>query len=242
MGYEGAAPGVVRDHQVRAVQGVGAREGRILKCPTQVLLRPQRFDDGRFESLSPEDLTELLRAQKAAAWRDVSMLEVLYGSGLRISELTGLRVRDLHLEDGLALVRGKGEKARIVPVGGGATRMLLRYLGDWRPSLERPRVSKGVVFLNQRGGEMSRTGAWSVVKSAVRLAEPKAVKLGFPIQTETTPHTFRHSFATHLLKGGADLVAVQEMLGHADIGTTQIYTHVDRTYLQEEHRRYHPRA
>lgn len=180
--------------------------------------------------------------QKAAAWRDAAMLEVLYGSGLRISELTGLRIQDLHLDDGLAQVRGKGGKARIVPVGGRATRMLLRYLGDWRRSLERPRVSKGVVFLNQRGGELSRTGAWNVVKTAVRLAEPKAAKLGIPILTETTPHTFRHSFATHLLKGGADLVAVQEMLGHADIGTTQIYTHVDRTYLQEEHRRYHPRA
>jgi integrase/recombinase XerD len=243
---------------LRTYFGFLVQEGHIALDPTERLEAPRR---GRPlpSVLNVEQVACILRRaearalylrghpdctmkQKAAAWRDVTMLEVLYGSGLRISELTGLRVRDLHLNDGLALVRGKGGKARIVPVGGGATRMLLRYLGDWRPSLERPRVSKGVVFLNQRGGEMSRTGAWSVVKAAVRLAEPKAAKLGIPIQTETTPHTFRHSFATHLLKGGADLVAVQEMLGHADIGTTQIYTHVDRTYLQEEHRRYHPRA
>lgn len=180
--------------------------------------------------------------QKAAAWRDAAMLEVLYGSGLRISELTGLRVRDLFLDEGFAEVRGKGDRSRIVPVGGGATRMLRQYLDVWRSSLERPRISKGVLFLNQRGGAMSRTGAWKIVKDAVEITKRKSAKLGVPILTEVTPHTFRHSFATHLIEGGADLVAVQEMLGHADIVTTQIYTHVDRTYLQQEHRRYHPRA
>ncbi len=180
--------------------------------------------------------------QKAAAWRDATMLEVLYGSGLRISELTGLRVRDLFLDEGFAVVRGKGDRSRIVPVGGRATRMLRHYLDVWRSSLERPRISKGVLFLNQRGGAMSRTAAWSVVKFAAEISKPKAAKLGIPILTEVTPHTFRHSFATHLIEGGADLVAVQEMLGHADIVTTQIYTHVDRTYLQQEHRRFHPRA
>jgi integrase/recombinase XerD len=243
---------------LRTYFGFLLQEGYIERDPTERLESPRR---GRTlpAVLSVEQVACILRRgaararkleaspdcsakQKAAAWRDVTMLELLYGSGLRISELTGLRVADLYLEDGLAMVRGKGEKARMVPVGGGATRMLHRYLGDWRPSLERPRVSRGVVFLNQRGGELSRTGAWNVVKDAVRIALPKAARLGFPILTETTPHTFRHSFATHLLKGGADLVAVQEMLGHADIGTTQVYTHIDRTYLQEEHRRYHPRA
>ena len=129
-----------------------------------------------------------------------------------------------------------------MPVGGRATRMLRHYLDVWRSSLERPRISKGALFLNQRGGAMSRTGAWKVVKDAAELAIPKTAKLGVPILTEVTPHTFRHSFATHLIEGGADLVAVQEMLGHADIVTTQIYTHVDRTYLQQEHRRFHPRA
>jgi len=243
---------------LRTYFGFLVQEGHIAQDPTERLEAPRRGQplpsvlnveqiacilrraEARARYL--ETLPDCSERKKAAAWRDVTMLEVLYGSGLRISELTGLRVPDLHLEDGLAMVQGKREKARIVPVGGGATRMLHRYLGDWRPRLERPRLSKGVVFLNQRGGQMSRTGAWNVVKAAVQIALPKAGKLGIPILTETTPHTFRHSFATHLLKGGADLVAVQEMLGHADIGTTQIYTHVDRTYLQEEHRRYHPRA
>jgi integrase/recombinase XerD len=243
---------------LRTYFGFLVQEGHIAQDPTERLEAPHRgrplpavlnveqvvciLRRGEARARYLEGLPECSVKQKAAAWRDVAMLEVLYGSGLRISELTGLRVPDLHLDDGLATVRGKGEKARIVPVGGGATRKLHRYLGDWRPSLERPRLSKGVVFLNQRGGAMSRTGAWNVVKAAVQIAIPKAGKLGIPILTETTPHTFRHSFATHLLKGGADLVAVQEMLGHADIGTTQVYTHVDRTYLQEEHRRYHPRA
>jgi len=243
---------------LRTYFGFLVQEGHIAQDPTERLEAPRRgrplpsvlnveqvvciLRRGEARARYLEGLPDCSAKQKAAAWRDVAMLEVLYGSGLRISELTGLRVRDLHLDDGLATVRGKGEKARIVPVGGGATRMLRRYFGDWRPNLERPRLSKGVVFLNQRGGAMSRTGAWHVVKAAVQVAIPKAGKLGIPILTDTTPHTFRHSFATHLLEGGADLVAVQEMLGHADIGTTQIYTHVDRTYLQEEHRRYHPRA
>ncbi|MCL7957133.1 MAG: tyrosine recombinase XerD [marine benthic group bacterium] len=179
---------------------------------------------------------------KAATLRDACMLEFLYGSGLRISELIGLAVRDIEIESGFAIIRGKGDKERIVPVGGGARRALLRYLEDGRELLERPGKSRGALFLNQRGTPISRTGAWKIVKEAVERARPEAERGGFPIMGSVTPHTFRHSFATHLLDGGADLVAVQEMLGHADISTTQIYTHVDRSYLQAEHRRYHPRA
>ena len=164
--------------------------------------------------------------------RDAAMLETLYGAGLRISELTGLRVRDLSLEEGLVSVQGKGDKRRIVPLGGRAVRVLQRSLRDRRPDLDRGR-SGGVVFLNQHGRPLSRTGAWKFVGKHVRNAG---------IRKKVTPHTFRHSFATHLLEGGADLVAVQEMLGHADISTTQIYTHVDRRYLQEEHRQHHPRG
>jgi integrase/recombinase XerD len=186
--------------------------------------------------------TGLSPRQKAAAFRDLGMLELLYGSGLRISELTGLAVREVDLEEGLAIVRGKGDKTRIVPVGGGASRAVRRYLEEWREWLERPKVSQGVLFLNQRGTPISRTGAWKIVKHAVERARPVAAASGCPILTKVTPHTFRHSFATHLLDGGADLVAVQEMLGHADISTTQIYTHVDRSFLQAEHKRFHPRA
>ena len=243
---------------LRTYFGFLVQEGHIEGDPTEKLEAPRRGrplpsvlnvkQANRIMNRS-EARARLLRRrpacsskQMAAAWRDAAMLEVLYGSGLRISELTGLRVRDLLLDDGLAVVRGKGEKSRLVPVGGRATRMLRQYLEIWRPSLERPRISQGVLFLSQRGRGMSRTGAWNVVKYAVKITIPKAAKLKIPILIEVTPHTFRHSFATHLLEGGADLVAVQEMLGHADIATTQIYTHVDRTYLQQEHRRYHPRA
>lgn len=180
--------------------------------------------------------------RRGAALRDAAMLETLYGAGLRISELTGLRVRDLALEEGLVTVRGKGDRTRIVPVGGGAARAVRRYLDLGRPELASSGSSGGAVFLNQRGGRLSRTGAWTIVKRAVESGRALARERGIDFPGRVTPHTFRHSFATHLLEGGADLVAVQEMLGHADIATTQIYTHVDRTYLQQEHRRYHPRA
>ncbi|MFQ5529562.1 MAG: site-specific tyrosine recombinase [Gemmatimonadota bacterium] len=170
------------------------------------------------------------------ALRDRAMLEVLYGSGVRITELTGLRVRDLRLDEGLAIVRGKGDRQRFVPLGGSAVRAVRRYLRDARPDQESG-DSEGVLFLNHRGRQLSRTGAWKIVRRHVEAARAAGTHLG-----KVTPHTFRHSFATHLLEHGADLAAVQEMLGHADISTTQIYTHVDRSYLQEEHRRFHPRG
>jgi integrase/recombinase XerD len=170
------------------------------------------------------------------ALRDRAMLEVLYASGVRVSELTGLRVRDLRLNEGLAIVRGKGERQRFVPLGGSAVRALQRYLREARPDQDRGE-SGGAVFLNHHGRQLSRTGAWKIVRRHVDAARAAGTRLG-----TVTPHTFRHSFATHLLENGAGLAAVQEMLGHADISTTQIYTHVDRSFLVEEHRRYHPRG
>lgn len=170
------------------------------------------------------------------ALRDRAMLEVLYASGVRISELTGLRVRDLRLDEGLAVVRGKGERQRFVPLGGSAVRALQRYLREARPDQDRGQ-SGGIVFLNHHGRQLSRTGAWKIVRRHADAARAAGTSLGI-----VTPHTFRHSFATHLLENGAGLAAVQEMLGHADISTTQIYTHVDRSFLVEEHRRYHPRG
>ena len=238
--------------------GFLAAEGHIADDPTDRLEAPGRgrslpvvltveqvlcvLEGAGQHAQTAQDTAGLPPRAKAAAFRDLCMLEMLYGSGLRISELTGLAVRDVDTEEGFAVVHGKGGKTRIVPVGGGATRALRRYLETWREWLERPKTSHGALFLSQRGTPLSRTGAWKVVKDAVERARPRARKRGCPIHVEVTPHTFRHSFATHLLDGGADLVAVQEMLGHADISTTQIYTHVDRRYLQQEHRRYHPRA
>jgi len=214
-------------------------EGHVESDPTEGLEAPSR---GRPlpHVLTYEGVLAILEAieiEHELANRDRAMLEVLYGSGVRISELTSLRVRDLRMDEGLAVVRGKGDRQRLVPLGGSAARALQRYLRDTRPGLDARGESDGAVFLNHHGRPLSRTGAWKIVRRHVDAAKAGGARLG-PV----TPHTFRHTFATHLLENGADLAAVQEMLGHADISTTQIYTHVDRTYLREEHRRYHPRA
>jgi integrase/recombinase XerD len=166
------------------------------------------------------------------AWRDRALLEFAYASGVRVSELIGLRLRDLGLEEEVATVYGKGSKERIVPVGRRAIGALALYLRELRPRLERGK-GEGKVFLNARGGPLSRMGVWKILRQHVEAAG---------IEKTVSPHTLRHSFATHLLEGGADLVAVQEMLGHADITTTQVYTHVDRRYLAEVHRAHHPRG
>jgi integrase/recombinase XerD len=165
-------------------------------------------------------------------WRDRSILETLYATGMRVSELIDLKLTELDLDEGICTVFGKGSKERIVPLGGPARRAVDRYLREVRPSLDRGK-GRGVVFLNARGGPLSRMAIWNLVKQ-------NAERAG--ISKDLSPHTFRHSFATHLLEGGADLAAVQELLGHADISTTQIYTHVDREYLREVHRSFHPRG
>lgn len=227
-----------RRSALRTYFGFLIEEGYLSHDPTQKLESP-RVDKtlpGVLTYAEVELILDTVGALSADAHpnarRDAAMLETLYGAGLRISELIGLRMRDLSLEEGLIAVSGKGDKRRIVPLGGRAVRVIQRYLRERRPELDRRR-SEGVVFLNQHGRPLSRMGAWKIVGMHVRNAG---------IERKVTPHTFRHSFATHLLEGGADLVAVQEMLGHADISTTQIYTHVDRRYLQEEHRQHHPRG
>lgn len=223
---------------IRTYFGFLVEEGHLSEDPTEKLESP-RVNRTLPDVLSYSEVAIILDTVGALSpeayangSRDAAMLETLYGAGLRISELTGLRLRDLSLDEGLVSVLGKGDKRRIVPLGGRAVRVLQRYLRERRPRLDRGR-SEGVVFLNQHGRPLSRMGAWKIIDKHVRNAG---------IDKKVTPHTFRHSFATHLLEGGADLVAVQEMLGHADISTTQIYTHVDRRYLQDEHRQHHPRG
>jgi len=165
--------------------------------------------------------------------RNRAMLETLYACGLRASELCGLHQRDILDEIEVIRVFGKGSKERLVPIGGSAMRWIREYQRSVRPRFLKSTVNADdVLFLNQRGGKLSRMSVWNIVHSAARSAGIE----------EVHPHLFRHSFATHLLEGGADLRAVQEMLGHADIATTQIYTHVDREYIKEVHRTFHPRA
>lgn len=165
--------------------------------------------------------------------RDRAMFELLYACGLRISELLSLPVREIYFKEGFLRVFGKGSKERLVPAADRALQWVRNYLDRGRPALDKYRNSEGVIFLNVRGNPLSRMGFWKILRGY-------AQKSG--IRKEIHPHTFRHSFATHLLEGGADLRAVQEMLGHADISTTQIYTHLDRTYLKQVYQEFHPRA
>jgi integrase/recombinase XerD len=149
-----------------------------------------------------------------------------------VSELVGLKLQDILFEDGIVRLFGKGSKERLVPVGRRALGQVALYAREVRPLLDKGK-GRGILFLNARGTPLSRVGAWGSIKHAARLAG---------LTKRVTPHTLRHTFATHLLEGGADLRAVQEMLGHADLATTQIYTHVDRDYLRTVHRQYHPRG
>lgn len=175
------------------------------------------------DAIKPEDSYKL---------RDRAMFEILYACGLRVSELINLQRRDIFEDQGIVRIIGKGDKERVVPIGETALYWLQRYAHDGRPNFAMAGRSKDFIFLNNRGRKLSRMGVWKKLQQYVEAAG---------IEKKVTPHTFRHSFATHLLEGGADLRAVQEMLGHTDIATTQIYTHLDQSYLKEVHRTFHPR-
>ncbi len=209
-------------------------EGALTTDPSDRLELPARWRTLP-EVLSVEETGKLLSAptmDDALYFRDHAMLEVAYGAGLRVSEWISLGMRDVLVNEGLIRVFGKGSKERLVPVGRSALAAVVIYLRELRPKMERGH-GKGVLFLNARGEPLTRMGAWKILrKYTARSGVSKRI----------SPHTLRHSFATHLLEGGADLRAVQEMLGHADISTTQIYTHVDREYLRSVHKQYHPRG
>jgi integrase/recombinase XerD len=219
---------------IRTYYGFLVGEGKVSDDPSDRLESPRR---GRVlpTTLSVQEVEALLAAPQLdhpLAWRDRALLELAYGAGLRVSELCRLALTDLLLSENLVRVFGKGSKERVVPIGRSVIGAVSVYLHTMRSELDRGR-SRGLVLLNARGEPLSRVGAWGVVKRAAKRAG---------ITKRVTPHTLRHSFATHLLEGGADLRAVQEMLGHADLSTTQIYTHVDREYLRSVHKQYHPRA
>jgi integrase/recombinase XerD len=219
---------------IRTYYGFLAGEGRVHNDPSDRLETPRR---GRVlpETLTVREVEALLAApgiDDPLAWRDRALLDLAYGAGMRVSELCGIGITDLLLTDGLVRVFGKGAKERLVPVGRSTIGTVSIYLHQLRPTLDRGHGG-GRVLLNARGEPLSRVGAWGIVKRSAERAG---------LRKRVTPHTLRHSFATHLLEGGADLRAVQEMLGHADLSTTQIYTHVDREYLRSVHRQFHPRA
>ncbi|MEC2305070.1 MULTISPECIES: site-specific tyrosine recombinase XerD [Heyndrickxia] len=186
--------------------------------------------------LSVQEVEALLAAPKGDTplhMRDGAMLELLYATGMRVSEMTGLNLDDLHLSMGFIKCIGKGDKERIIPIGRTASAALDRYLKEGRPKLVSKTNRTDALFLNHHGARLSRQGFWKILKALAKKAN---------IEKDITPHTLRHSFATHLIENGADLRAVQEMLGHADISTTQIYTHVSKTRLKDVYAKFHPRA
>lgn len=221
-------------HAIRGLYRFAVREGRVGADPMENLKAPRAFT-ALPRYLTTSQVDTLLAApdtSRPLGLRDRAILEVLYATGLRASELVGLRPADVDLELGLLTCMGKGRKERLVPLGSVAQAWLRRYLEESRAALGRG-GKEATLFLNHRGRRLSRMGLWLIVRR-------HAVTAG--VEATLTPHVLRHSFATHLLERGADLRALQEMLGHADISTTQIYTHVTRERLRAVYDRFHPRA
>ncbi|MTI87069.1 MAG: site-specific tyrosine recombinase XerD [Balneolaceae bacterium] len=219
-------------HEFMAVEGITqANPAELVELPKTAQNLP--------EVLNPDEVTAILESPdltQPAGIRDKAILECLYGTGMRVSELTGLEQDRLIFEIGFIRVIGKGNKERLVPVGEIAQDAIEHYVEHVRPDFINPKKkekTKNKVFLSVRGNPLSRMSIWNIVQKAARKAD---------IQKNVYPHIFRHSFATHLLEGGADLRAVQEMLGHSSILTTEIYTHVDRSFLHQVHKEFHPRS
>ena len=226
------------ERRLSAIKGLhrfALREGYVETDPAQAIplpKKPARLPD----VLSIEQISSLLDSIDTSTpigKRDATMLEVLYGCGLRVSELVNLDRSHILVDEGFLRVFGKGSKERMVPISGIAFDRMVEYLNDVRPELENPQTAaNAALFLNARGGRLTRQSVHRIVTRA-----------GMSIGVKNLhPHTLRHSFATHLLEGGADLRSIQDMLGHADIATTQIYTHVQMTHLKEEYLAAHPRA
>jgi integrase/recombinase XerD len=233
--------GMSSGSQARIISGIRAffryliLEGVIRSNPSELLESPKL---GRKlpETLSVEEIERIIGAidlSRPEGERNKAILEVLYGCGLRVSELVNLKISDIHFNEGFLSITGKGNKQRLVPLGNMANKQVRIYLQQVRVNKPIKKGSEDYVFLNKNGARMSRVMVFYIIKE---LAE----KAG--IRKKISPHTFRHSFATHLVEGGADLRAVQEMLGHSSIMTTEIYTHLDRDYLRSNILQFHPRA
>jgi len=219
-------------HEFATIEGFSkTNPAELIELPKKAKKLPEVLNVTEVDALLSSPDTE-----KKAGIRDKAILECLYGTGMRVSELTGLEMDRLFFEIGFIRVIGKGNKERLVPVGEVAQEAIEHYVEHVRPLFfkkEKEHKAKNRVFLSQRGSALSRMSIWNIVQKAAKKAE---------ITKPVYPHIFRHSFATHLLEGGADLRAVQEMLGHASILTTEIYTHIDRSFLHQVHKEFHPRS
>jgi integrase/recombinase XerD len=209
-------------------------KGVIERDPTEALALPriERYLPETLNELQVEQFLEKIDTKAVHGLRDRAMIELLYASGLRISELANARLEDFNFEQRVVRVTGKGNKTRLVPVGRKACEALETYLSTERQKLVKPRTSSEI-FLSERGTKLTTARIWQIVKKHAQRAG---------LEKNVYPHLLRHSFATHLLSNGADLRIIQEMLGHADISTTQVYTHVDQQRLKAVHRQFHPRA
>jgi len=218
---------------IRSFHKYALGEGAARNDPTENLFRP-KIEKKLPAVLEYNEIEKILNQPdelKKFGLRDKAMLEVMYSCGLRISELISLRETDLIFQEGLIRVIGKRDKERVVPLGSKAIEIIDKYIKNERIHLAKGKNSGGILFLNKNGKPLSRMGVWKTLRKYCLKAD---------IKKDVSPHTLRHSFATHLLEGGANLRAVQEMLGHSDISTTQIYTHIDREYLLEVHKTFHP--
>ncbi len=218
---------------IRMFHRFAVSEGHAENNPTSEIRFPKlsRYLPHALSQIEIEAILEQADPADHKGLRDRAMLEFVYAAGLRVSELLSTEIANIFFKQGFVRVVGKGNKERLVPVGGQAIYYTDNYIKQVRPRIARAGISGDTVFLNLRGGRLSRMGFWKILRGYSTLAGIENV----------SPHTLRHSFATHLVEGGADLRAVQEMLGHSDISTTQIYTHLDREYLKEVHRTFHPR-
>ncbi len=233
--------GVSPRTQARTISGIKSFykylliEGKVTSDPTALLESP-RIGRKLPDVLTMEEIDKLLDAidlNKAEGQRNKAMLETLYSCGLRVSELVNLKLTNLFFDQGFIKIEGKSDKERLVPVSKRAVEEINNYLNDYRKGLKVSGDSENILFLNRRGKKLSRVMIFTIIKNL-------SDKIG--LEKKISPHTFRHSFATHLINGGADLRAVQEMLGHESILTTEIYTHLDRDYLQSTIRQFHPRS
>ncbi len=227
--------------QARTISGIKSFykylliEGKITSDPTALMESP-KIGRKLPDVLSMEEIDSLINAvdlSKAEGQRNKAMLETLYSCGLRVSELVGLKITNLFFDQGFIKVEGKAGKERLVPVSGKAIEEVGKYLNEYRKKLNVAKDSENILFLNRRGRKLSRVMIFTIIKN---LAE------SIDLQKSISPHTFRHSFASHLINGGADLRAVQEMLGHESILTTEIYTHLDKDYLKSTIQQFHPRS
>lgn len=233
--------GLAAHSQARMLSGIKAffryllLENEITEDPTELLESP-RLPRKLPDVLSYEEIESMLSSidhSTPEGTRNRAIIEVLYSSGLRVSELTGLQLTNCHFDIGFLRIIGKGDKMRLVPIGKEAIKYTQIYLDHVRGEIAPQKGSEDIVFLNRRGGQLSRVMIFLVIKDIAETAG---------IHKNVSPHTFRHSFATHLIEGGASLRAVQEMLGHESITTTEIYTHLDRDYLRQVITEFHPRS